>query len=555
MGLDLSTDLFNCVNAKNTVKKEIFTWPSLGRIQVEIPTVKNSEKEKDGDRSQMKKRRKLTLLDDQDVFAEEGTPPVLYNANDFDLEKVAIKSQLRPKVEAANKGNVQDNEAIFTNLQCEMFSIMNNYQDLFYSQRNHSNGEEIRFMYTLHAVNHILKTRTKILNHNVKLKAMGLTDSKSVAVIPEHYRDQGLFRPKVLIVVPFRESALRIVKILISLVFGDIENENANQKSQVMHYKRFIEEYGGQTLHFPKRNPKPDDYEQLFAGNSDDTFRIGIAFTRKCLKLYSDFYSSDILICSPLGLRKVVGAPGDKDRDYDFLASIEVLILDQADVFLAQNWDHLLHVLDHLHLQPQSARNTDFSRVRSWCLNGWSRFYRQTLVFASHELAEFRSLFNNRCSNYRGKVRLLNSIEIGSIKHVAVRIPQTFHRIEVQSIQSSFDQRFDYFISTILPKFKAASKAHCMIFIPSYFDFVRIRNYFKKETLSFTQICEYTKVRHLIKYLVRLLIDLFWNFFFFNRMRKSIEPDRCSSIAVFILCSIQNVDISFVEPESKVSDI
>ena len=32
------------------------------------------------------------------------------------------------------------------------------------------------------------------------------------------YRDQGLTRPKVLIVVPFRDSALRIINMLITLL-------------------------------------------------------------------------------------------------------------------------------------------------------------------------------------------------------------------------------------------------------------------------------------------------------------------------------------------------
>ena len=48
----------------------------------------------------------------------------------------------------------------------------------------------------------------------------------------------------------------------------------------------------------------------MFAGNSDDYFRVGLVIMRKTIKLYTEFYSSDIIIASPVGLRSMIGADG-----------------------------------------------------------------------------------------------------------------------------------------------------------------------------------------------------------------------------------------------------
>lgn len=87
----------------------------------------------------------------------------------------------------------------------------------------------------------------------------------------------------------------------------------------------------------------------------------------------------------------------DKARDYDFLSSLELVILDQADVYMMQNWEHVLHLLDHTNLQPRESHGANFSRVRMWCINGWSKFYRQTLLFSDFVIPEINSIFSSKC--------------------------------------------------------------------------------------------------------------------------------------------------------------
>lgn len=71
-----------------------------------------------------------------------------------------------------------------------------------------------------------------------------------------------------------------------------------------------------------------------------------MAILQRSVRLYAPFYSSDILIGSPLGLRTIIGGEGEKKRDFDFLSSVELLIIDQADIYLMQNWEHVLVRLD-----------------------------------------------------------------------------------------------------------------------------------------------------------------------------------------------------------------
>jgi hypothetical protein len=91
---------------------------------------------------------------------------------------------------------------------------------------------------------------------------------------------------------------------------------------------------------------------------------------------------------------------------------------------IIQNWDHLLHVFDHLHLQPREAHGTNFARVRSWALSGWSRYYRQTLLFSSVMLPELNAVMSRKCHNYAGKICVVNPEPTGTVCHVVVQLPQ-----------------------------------------------------------------------------------------------------------------------------------
>ena len=77
-----------------------------------------------------------------------------------------------------------------------------------------------------------------------------------------------------------------------------------------MNKKRLYEEFSEKEEVQSSRDSRPQDFKQMFEGNIDDCFRLGIAIVKKSLKLYSEFYSADVIVASPLGLRTIIGSLG-----------------------------------------------------------------------------------------------------------------------------------------------------------------------------------------------------------------------------------------------------
>ncbi|KAI9287888.1 hypothetical protein BC943DRAFT_319045 [Umbelopsis sp. AD052] len=411
------------------------------------------------------------------TVSDRSTPALQPPANCKTLEDFGVKHRLHKTWTKVNEDCIDTEDETMTPLQNSLFHSFNQYRDVAYCNRDIDNAKEIRKAYALHALNHVLKTRDRVLKNNERISKAQKANRDI-----EEMRDQGFTRPKVLILLPFRNTAVDVVTALIELS-GSEQQENR---------KRFYDEFNLLEEEEEKAD-KPMDYQETFKGNIDDHFRLGIKFTRKTMKLYSDFYSADIIIASPLGLRTVIGAEGDRKRDFDFLSSLEVIIMDQTQQFLMQNWDHIDHILEHVNLIPKDAHGCDFSRVKSWYLDGRAKYLRQNLVFADFLTPEINAMFNKHMKNVGGKLKIKQSYE-GSMIDAIAQVQQTFVRVEAQSLATADDLRFKYFVEKTLPTLQrsAITQSHTLIFVPSYFDFVRIRNYLEDNKYSCAHICEYT---------------------------------------------------------------
>ncbi|KAG2769936.1 hypothetical protein JG687_00016961 [Phytophthora cactorum] len=376
------------------------------------------------------------------------------------------------------------------------------YTDVFFAGQTYENTEKLRQLSAMHVLNHVLKARDTVTRNNERIKKQSEENKE--------YRDQGFCRASVLVLLPLRSSAVAFVNQLLKLLPSNVDT---------FHNKdRFFSEFGSAKDEESEASSDEDkkEWQRVFdEGNNDDCFQLGLSFSRKAVRFYSEYHHADIILASPLGLRQQLGdevamldeaeTSDDVKLSSDFLSTIEVCIVDSASLMAMQNLDHLRTVLRATNLQPKEAPNADFSRVREWNLAFLASYFRQTIVFAHGVEPTLNALVTKSCRNVSGVVKYTRRYDAAdgsaSISRVVPQVKQIFQRVDLEhtgrlTAADEVELRFAYFKKHVFEPLLDHPRKRVLIFIPSYFDYVRVRNLFNdtmnKKLIRSVQCCEYT---------------------------------------------------------------
>ena len=205
-----------------------------------------------------------------------------------EVKSHVIKQRILERLNEANGSQSLDK------FQRETLNVISTYADFYNPNVDIKMDTKNKFTYAIHALNHVLKTRSRIIAHNDKIK-----QSKSSQEM--EYRDQGLTRPKVLIVVPFRKFALKLVNIFVALImrkseefvsnkkrfqdaFGPLGEEDDNDSTN----KDEEEDEGENGKLKDDKEKKFEDFDFLFSGNNEDHCNLLFKYKFPYIKRFSE---------------------------------------------------------------------------------------------------------------------------------------------------------------------------------------------------------------------------------------------------------------------------
>ena len=273
-----------------------------------------------------------------------------------------------------------------------------------------------------------------------------------------------------------------------------------------------------------KRYSKPIDYQNIFYDNVDDDFKLGLQLNPgqgkssgnssergsgqdkgssgkgssggsggvsggadkgssgsekgTYLRLYTDFYQSDIIIASPIGLKYIIENNETTTLNYDYLSSLEIIYLYHCDIMYLQNWDHINYILNLCNQLPKHIyKDTDFIRIRPYYLTHTHAYqHRQLIMTSVYNEPCIQATYRQYSNSIIGNLRIKQIYHTGYITQIKLNIKQIFQKVPCTSYITYNNDKFNYFICNILLQLIRYDQKRTLIIAPSYFDYIRIRN-------------------------------------------------------------------------------
>lgn len=411
--------------------------------------------------------------------------------------------------------HVQVKEDLFLNKDIEELKEI--YINHIENQKNNHNGRFLKFIkeeliellspfqfeiLSQSKENQLNKLETEqktILNKKIN-SHLHLPGNKEV--IERISKDKGFVKPKVLILLPNKESCLTIINYIILLVNRD------KGMSGVGNRTKFKEEFSKESL-------------------NEDYFKLGINIKDCGIDLYSSFSDSNIIISSPIAWK-------DCKHENIFLSSIEIVLIDMSEKFIYQNLDFLEELSYIINLFPKTTVGVnDIHRIKeiykeefvdlnklttlsSIVLSSkqnqskWSfiKNLRQVIFVSHFKSLQLESIFRLFTNNINGGVIIkqkpigvIDSIKksensdisiVNNGKKRVLSIKMEFKFISTPNIDQCYDIKFNFFIKNLYQNLYEAFDRHSLIFCTS-FDYYRLQRHFQSNYSSVVCISEETE--------------------------------------------------------------
>ncbi|KAH0479651.1 MAG: uncharacterized protein KVP18_004947 [Porospora cf. gigantea A] len=358
------------------------------------------------------------------------------------------------------------------------YHIINGFLDAHVDLIDELNCGFYRLLTSIHTWRHVDRSVTQQSANTQRIRdILKDNDNRELETQGDLFRDQGFTRLKALILTPTRHHCKVYVDNFLNLW----------PQKKVSGRQRLKREFGSNDAVDESR---PVDWGHLFEGNADDDGIVGIQVRDTNLQLFSAPLESDVLVATPLAVRRLIGAEGELRRNYDFLSSVEIVVVDLADALVMQNWGHVEEVFKVLNVRPQSLGSVDIRRIKESVADGGAGALRQTILLSKYRQVEHSALFSRYCRNRRGYVSLatwayglLNTDD----KYKTLKTHGVMHSFigaQCRSPSTLIDDFRSYFVQNFLkglhPRLRDRNE-NVLLVMPSYPDYLCLRKTLKSD--------------------------------------------------------------------------